>query len=279
MTSWIRVPFKKKVEEPNVRPYFFRTESAEFCSQFNQYFYAQAFAASQGRPLIVYDQANPISVNFAMIKETFEDASGTTFTDTMIPNATTLVQGDRARVAPYINGLTREALRSRAATALEFKTEVLYEIGQVRLQNNVPEDIDVGLHIKPLNLRNGESIQAYVEAVREVERRLKKDTLSIFIVAEDEVLQRFLAAAPQHWSISAIHPSTPAINGFSYRTFERQPARQKTVAYMEFLASLQTLQTAANVITSLSTDVGKFIFLTNQTMQYFRSMDVAAFAA
>jgi hypothetical protein len=213
-----------------------------------------------------------------MIKETFEDASGASFTDTMIPNATNLVQGDRTRVAPYINGLTREALRAKAVAALEFKTEILYEIGQVRLQNNVPEDIDVGLHIKPLIPRNGESIQVYVDAVREVERRLKKDTLNIFVAAEDDALQKFLAAAPQHWNISAIHPSTPAINGFSYRTFERQPARQKTVAYMEFLATLQSLQTSANVITSLSTEVGKFIFLTNQTMQFFRSMDAAAFA-
>ena len=54
MTSWIRVPPKKKTED-TVRPFLFKTSSVEFADEFNQYFYTSLYSQSVKRPLTVYD--------------------------------------------------------------------------------------------------------------------------------------------------------------------------------------------------------------------------------
>ena len=59
MTSWIRVAPKKMTDDA-VRPFLYKTGSAELADEFNQYFYATLYSQSVKRPLYVYDMANPI---------------------------------------------------------------------------------------------------------------------------------------------------------------------------------------------------------------------------
>jgi hypothetical protein len=282
MTSWIRVAPKKKVDEA-VRPFLFKTGAAEFCDEFNQYLYTTLYTQSVRRPLTIYDQVNPVSPNFAIIKETFCEVPGTSFVDSMIPNVTTLNAHDGNRVIPYVNSIPREDLQTSAASILEWSPSMLKEISAIRTQNNLPDLFDVGVHmVQPLNSRSRDNVavvSAYIDAVREVDTRLgNPSVLRVFVGAEQSILlQEFMQQAKPSWKIYTITQLN--VNGFSVVTFDRQQPRVRLQAYKEFIATLSCLQTSENLITSLSNETGKFLFMTNTTMTYFRSMEATAFVA
>jgi hypothetical protein len=284
MTSWLRVAPRKKVDDA-VRSFLFKTGPAEFCDDFNQYFYTTLYAKSVGRPLAVYDQVNPVAPSWAIIKETFCDVVGTSFTDAMTPNATTLNQHDGNRVIPYVNTITRDDIQMLATSILEWSVPMLKEISTLRTQNNIPDIIDVGVHlVRPANARardNTATISAYIDAVREVDTRLGNPAvLRVFVAAEQSaLLQEFIQQLKPSWKIYTIYQSNMNVNGFSVVSFDRQRVSVRTQAYHEFIASLSCLQTCESLITSLSSETGKFLYLTNTTMTFFRSMEATTFVA
>lgn len=274
MTSWIRVAPKKKQEE--VRSLFFKLEEGEFCSQFIQYLYSKLYADSLGRPLITYDRSNPISANFPLIQGTFQTSG--TFSDGMVPNVTMIGQRDMGKIFPYVNGLSRDELRLKAAELLQWNSATLLAINAVKAQNKVPDTCDVGVHIRAPESRERVPVSAYIAAITEVYSRLKKDTINVFVASENQlVLQDFLSKVPSKWRIHVIQSSNPSVSGFSHVSFQGQPQRIRQAIYNEFLASLACLQMSENLITTLSSDVGRFLFLTNEVMTHFRSMDVPIF--
>ena len=255
---------------------FFKLEEGEFCSQFIQYLYSKLYADSLGRPLITYDRSNPISANFPLIQGTFQ-ARGT-FSDAMVPNVTIIGQRDMGKIYPYINAITTDDLRSKASEFLQWNSATLASINTLKAQNKVPETCDVGVHIRAPEPRERVPISAYIGAITEVYTRLKKDTIDIFVASESQlVLQDFLSKVPSSWKIHVIQSSNPTVSGFSHLSFDRQPQRIRQATYNEYVASLACLQTCGNLITTLSSDVGRFLFLTNEAMTHFRSMDVPTF--
>jgi hypothetical protein len=284
MTSWIRTGLKKKVDD-TVRPFMFQVGSGEFCEQFNQYFYTNMYAKSTGRPLVVYDQVSPVGASFALIKETFQQVDDTTFMDSMAVNVTKLNQHDSTRVIPYVNSLKREDIQVDAASILEWSPSMISQISKLRTQYNIPDLINVGVHINVNStVRRVDPVAVvagYIQVVRDLNTRLNTpEVLSVFVVAEQiELLQEFMKGAQSNWKIYTIPPINMTINGFSANTFERQQQRIKLQAYNEFICVLSCLQTSENLITSLSSEVGKFLFMTNTTMVSFRSMDTPTFVA
>ena len=275
MTSWIRVAPKKTKE--SLRSLFFKLEEGEFCSQFNQYLYSNMYAESLGRPLITYDKSNPISANFPLIQGTFQ-TSGVTFSDGMVPNVTMILQRDMNKIFPYINALSTDLLRTKASEILQWNSTTLATVESLKRQNNIPEMCDIGIHIRSPESRNNLPMAAYIGAITEVYNRLKKSTIDIFVVSESQtLLQDFLSKVPSNWKIHMIQKSSMNVSGFSNITFDRQPQRIRLATYNEFLANLACLQAVSNLITSLSSDVGRFLFLTNQVMTHFRSMDIHTF--
>jgi len=283
MTSWIRAsPFQKKKVDEGVRPFFFKLDSREMCSQFNQYFYAKTYADSLKRPLIVYDKSNPVSVNFSLIHDTFSDVSGTTFTDGMVTNATLLPLNDMARIYPFIkelsSGPSQDELREKAATTLQWNRESLAAISALKEQNGIPTIVDIGIHIWSDDRRQRIDTSAYINSVKEITKILKKNDVTIFVASENSILlQDFMANCPKEWKVLTIRPATALITGFKSSSFERANQRLRTVAYNEFITNLACLQSANNLLTSLSSDVGRFLFMTNQRMNYFKSMDSSQF--
>jgi hypothetical protein len=281
MTSWIRVAPKKKTDDA-VRPFLYKTGPTEFCEEFNQYFYATLYSQSVGRPLAVYDQVNPVGPTFSLIKETFTTVPGMTFVDSMIPNATALNPHDGTRTIPYVNSLSREDLQMLATSILEWSVPMIKDISALRTQYNIPDIIDVGVHVtQPAGSRARDVasiISAYIDAVGQVDTRLGNPTLRVFVAAEQQaLLQEFMQQAKPSWKIYTIPLQN--VNGFSVVSFDRQRGAVRSQAYKEFIATLSCLQTSENLITSLSTETGKFLFMTNTTMTYFRSMEATTFVA
>lgn len=273
---------KKKTDDA-VRPFLYKTGPTEFCEEFNQYFYATLYAQSVGRPLSVYDQVNAIGPAFSLIKDTFTTVPSVTFVDSMIPNATTLSPHDGTRAIPYVNALSREDIQMLATSNLEWSIPMIKDISALRTQYNIPDIIDVGVHItQPAGSRARDVasiVSAYIDAVAQVQVRLENPaTLKVFVAAEQPaLLQEFMQQARPAWKIYTIPQQ--GINGFSVASFDRQRVSARTQAYNEFIASLSCLQTCDNLITSLSIETGKFLFMTNTTMAYFRSMEATTFVA
>jgi hypothetical protein len=283
MTSWIKVPPPKKKVDDAVRPFLFKLDNSDFCEQFNQYLYSVLYVNSVNRPLTVYDQVNPVGPSFALIKDTFANVPGVNFVDSMVPNASTLNQHDNTRVIPFINTIRQEDLQTAAVGILEWNESMLKDISVLRTQYNIPDMIDVGVYMtQPAGSRRDDTafvVNSYINTVTDVDNRLSNPpVLNVFIASNDSaLLQDFIIRAKSSWKIHMIPQLT--VSGFSVASFDRQQARVRLQAYKEFIAILSCLQTSENLITSFSNEVGKFLFMTNTTMTYFKSMESTKFVA
>jgi hypothetical protein len=280
MTSWLKVPLKKKDEGPvKLRPYFISLQEDEFCSHFNTLFYSQLYAKTNVRDLIVYDMSTVISPSFSLLQETFAPVKGVEYASEMKPSVNIIRPKDGQRYGPVISALSQPDLRSAARAVLTWNQKTLEKIQASLEENRLDGDYDVGVHIRsPVRFDRvrAPAIQTYVDAVQGVADKLKKNDLTVFVMVDDlSQFESFAKAAPKTWVLSAVRPRNSLVRGGRVGTMNRQNSGTKLAAYVEFLTELYCMQRSKNVICNLSNDTGRFLYLTAEA-DSLRSLDTPA---
>jgi hypothetical protein len=280
MTSWLKVPLKKKEEEPvKARPYFVSLQEDEFCSHFNTLFYTQLYAKANLRDLIIYDMSTVISPSFSLLQETFAPVLGVEYASEMKPSVNIIRPKDGPRYGPILSALSQEDLRSSARSVLTWNPKILERINAAMEENRLANEYDVGVHIRsPVRFDRvrAPTIQTYVDAIQGVADKLKKDDLTVFVMVDDLTqFESFFKAAPKTWIISTVRPRNSLVRGGRVGTMNRQNSVTKLAAYVEFLTELYCMQHSKNVICNLSNDTGRFLYLTGGA-DSLRSLDTPA---
>lgn len=273
MTSWIRGTLRSKPKEEVARPFFVSLGQEEFCAHFNTLFYSYAYAKSMSKELVIYDRSTGISPSYALLEETFASLPGLTYSSEMRAMVTVLRPKDGSKFFPFLSGFTTQTLRTEAHNTLIWKPAMVEKFRDVSLQNSLPENFDVGVHIrfqKRFDTVRVPTVQSYVDAVK---GGAIKDDLTVFVMAEEpSQIDEFKRLAPTTWIIHTVYPSSNLVRGSSIATFGRQSAANRTTAYVEYLTELYCMQNSSKLICNLSNDVGRFLFLTASATN-FRSMD------
>ena len=277
MTSWLKVPPKKKEDGPPVpRPFFISLQEDEFCSHFNTLFYAHLYAKTNRRGLVVYDMTTSLSASFPLLQETFAPVNGVDYATEMKPSATILRPKDGQRLGPVISALTQENLRLEARRTLTWNPAMLAKINSVLEENRLSEEYDVGVHIRaPVRFERARAptIQTYVDAIQGVADKLGKSDLSVFVMVDDlGQFEAFAKAVPKTWVLSTVRPRNSLVRGGRVGTMGRQNPATKMAAYVEFLTELYCMQRSSNVICNLSVDTDRFLYLTANAAS-LRSLD------
>jgi len=280
MTSWLKVPPKKKEDgPPKPRPYFISLQDDEFCSHFNTLFYAHLYAKTNQRDLVVYDMTTPISASFPLLQETFAPVNGIEYASEMRSSTTILRPRDGQRFGPVISALRQDDLRLSARRTLTWNPTMLTQINEVVEENRLAEEYDAGVHIRsPVRFDSvrAPAIQTYIDAVQGVADRLEKPDLSVFVMVDDlSQFEAFSKAAPKTWVISTVRPRNSQVRGSRVGTLGRQGIATKMRAYVEFVTELYCMQRSANIICYLSNDIGRFLYLTGSAAS-LRSLDTPA---
>lgn len=262
------------------RPLVFETNEQGLCANFNQFLYAYAYAAVQdgGKPLTVYDMQNCISPAFPLIKDTFADMSGVTFVDSMVPSAVSLKR-NLSRVMETVRGLPLETLRTIAQDLFKWNSKLTPIVKEIFDKANLPAAFDLGIHIRAgdkITTREMAtiSIDKYVAATKKYQADAGLDELHIFIMTDTIPLRAaFIKKADPTWSVHYLPTQLPQPDGHVQAAFNNSPRRLKTVAYNYFMAELMIMQSIPDILCTLTSNVGRFLYYTVEHNDGIMSLD------
>jgi hypothetical protein len=287
MTSWLHTGRKQKSEDaPKVRDYFLNLESGDFASYYVSLFNAHVFGNINGRSLNVYDKSNPISVSYSLLKEAFEPVSTVKYVSEMMTGVTILNGQNDPRYVGLLARLSKDELRETASKVLKWSPAVLEKVMETLIGRGLaapgePTNFDVGVHLRSRNRFDpirAPTAAMYVSAIEEVGRKLKRKDLSVFVVAPDVAdFIEFQRAAPTTWKLYQLEPAVGTIRGSNVNSFNRQNSAIKLNAYMEHVSELYCMQNCANIIGTLSSNIGRFLYLTATDPAAFRSLDTQTY--
>lgn len=280
MTSWIRARPLPRSEAPLERPLLFETNEQGLCANFNQFLYAYVYAALQEgeKPLTVYDMQNCISPSFPLIKNTFADMSGVIFVDSMLPSVIS-VKRNLPKVMETVRGLPLETLRATAQKIFHWNPQLTPIVKEIFDKAKLPAAFDLGIHIRAgdkITTREmaSISIDKYIAATKKYQADSALDELHIFIMTDTIPLRAaFIKKADPSWSIQYLATPLPQPEGHTQVAFNNSPRRLKTSAYNYFMAELIIMQSIPDILCTLSSNVGRFLYYTVEHNDGIMSLD------
>jgi hypothetical protein len=267
MTSWVRAqpPALKRVEQK--MGYFFETTDSSFCSNFLQYLYAYMYSRTEGRTLHVYDMMNSVGVTHPLIKNSFVDMSGVSFTDSMLPSVSSM-----SRILPRIlanaNTLPVETLRTAAQQIFRWNPSVHSPLEEIIKASRLPASFELGIYIPPDRVGvRALPIDEYVRAAKKVLTATTTTSPNIFIMSDSSsAIEQFKKKADASWRVFSLEQ-------LPLRTDGRNPVRARLAAYQQSMTDLLVMQSIPDIICTLSSDVGKFLYLTVEHANRVVSLD------
>lgn len=280
MTSWIRARPLPRAETPLERPILFETNDLGLCANFNQFLYAYAYTALQEgqKSLTVYDMQNCISPSFPLIKSTFADMSGVNFVDSMVPSAISLKRSF-PKVMETVRGLPLETLRATAQKIFTWSPQLTPIVKEIFDKAKLPGAFDLGIHIRAgdkITTREmaNISIDKYVAATKKYQTEAGLDELEIFLMTDAIPLRAaFMKKADPSWKIYSLPTPLPQPEGHVQAAFNNSPRRIKTTAYNYFMAELIIMQSIPDILCTLSSNVGRFLYYTVEHQDGIMSLD------
>lgn len=258
MTSWIKQAPAKKKEEDAIRPFLFETTDSGFCGQFNAYLHSVLFSISEDVPLVVNDSVNSVGIRYPLIQNTFVKIPSVSFTDANILTAINLKKR-QLPVMTFVQNMSNTRLRTMGQEVFKWNPAILQDTLDA-------SGFDVGVHIRTYQGtdRKNATIEQYVNAIQSYQKSSKKAKLQIFVMADSfQRLEEFRRKKDASWTIKTI--GNPAPGGHSQRDFNAMPSRARMAAYLEFVGELQLMQKMPQIFCSLSSNVGKFLFVSTET--------------
>jgi len=271
MTSWVRAqpPALKRVEQK--MGYFFETTDSSFCSNFLQYLYAYMYSRAEGRTLHVYDMMNSVGVTHPLIKNSFVDTSGVSFADSMLPSVSSM-----SRILPRIlanaNALPVESLRTAAQQIFRWNSSIYAPLQEIIKASRLPASFDLGVYIRGDRVgMRALPVDEYVRAAKKVLSATTTTSPSIFVMSDSSTaIEQFKKKAEANWKVYSLEPIPP-------RTDSRNPVRARLAAYHQSMTELLVMQSIPDIICTLSSDVGKFLYLTVEYANRVVSLDEPKF--
>jgi hypothetical protein len=272
MTSWVRynrpiVPQASREELDVV----FQTGTSGFCTQFNRYFYHVFYARRIGKALQFRDTPSCMGDTYPLIRSLFQDASGARIVETLPAGS----PRQDIKMFDVLSRTPRDTLRVAAREVLRWRPEVESQIQGVLKAMGIPDRFDVGLQIrtsatKPISVdRYLRALDAFV-ATAPAGRKVRVFVASDNATALKELQARTSGAPYEIYSIAGDH----GVNGHVQATFATKPFDDKFNDMMIFLTELYLLQRCPMLVCTLSSNVGKFLLLTAESVRNFRSLDL-----
>jgi len=275
MTSWLRVQRKTNTVERE-RAYTFDVTNTEgFCSQFNNYLYSYATAINNGRNLYVFDKTNAVSSSFSLLKSTFISPDEVKFSDTSMPLFPKLTSG---QTYPVTKNMPFATLKGHAKKLFEVKPEILAECNKLLNSYPLPENYDVGVHI-----RSGDKvtkreipIERYIAALKLFQKTSGLDEMSIFVMTDSySLFESLRLGADPSWTLYTIDSRDQT--GYNHDEFRQLTLRNRQASYIKFLSELLIMRNINTVICTLSSNVGKWLYVNVKDNATFKSLDITTY--
>ncbi len=247
----------------------FELEEGPLCSQFVSFLYAYVLSKSEKVPLYVNDVPNAISSSYPILKNTFVNDPAVRYVDTQVLSSVS-TKRRQAQIITLVNALQPDALRAFAYDLFEWDKSHLDKIQPILAGASFPSDFDVGVHIHTTSVKPV-PIEQDIQAIKKHQRASKKNGLNIFVMSDSQ--QRFdelRKKGDPTWKIYSLN-SPQDLNATS--------ARSRMNAYQHFMAELFLMRNIPHIVCALSSNEGRYLYLTMGRNSTIAGVDIAKFAA
>lgn len=276
MSSWNsplkQVKYKSLSKNPG---YFYQTTEAGFCSLFNTLFYDWLFCEKNKMVLYCLDKPNPLGLNYAFFQNILEEKNYLQYISAPNP---TLLHVPKKEKAFYLYSLTSKEIRKKAKEFFTWKPEIKNHLPKLPSK----ETPTIGIHIRAGDkITTGEmkkiNIDSYIDAVIKYGKDVPKN---IFIMSDTfqnieefkkKVLERGLC-----WHIT--HSPAGTLQEHVQADFNKQSFEVKQKAFLQFLAEIEIVKSCPVILCTMSSNVGRWLYMTADSIQNFHSLDVEKFS-
>jgi len=276
MSSWSSAsPARKRFGDDDL--IFIGTE-AGFCSQFNNYLYSVVLAKKEKKTLFLFDKISPISLSYPILQNTFIMPPEVKPLTIIPPNAESVQRTHSKKIRHLLSYSSEEELRNTARSIFRF-TPSMAEIVEKEIAKYSFPKFDVGVHI-----RSGDKITAGEMAAIPIERYIRelqnyksgKPVVNVFVMTDNPSLLDGLRT-DSGLQIYSLEHKSPCSGAHVQSEFNRSPRKTKEEAYIQFITELSILQKVPGVICTLSSNIGRFLYITREDVSKFKSLDVPVY--
>lgn len=273
MSSW-NSPLKQVKHKPLLIPgYFFQTTEAGFCSLFNTFFYDWLYCEKNKMILYCFDKPNPIGLNYPFFQNLLSDKNYIQYISRPNP---TLQPVPKKEKAFYLYSLSNEELRKKAKEFFTWKPELIQQLPKP------PITPTIGIHIRAGDkITTGEmkkiNIDSYIDAVNKVPKEVPRN---IFIMSDTfQNIEEFKKRVQERgYSWNVLHSPAGTLKEHIQADFNKQNFEVKHKAFLQFLAELEIIKRCTFIFCTMSSNIGRWLYLTADSIQNFHSLDVEKFS-
>jgi hypothetical protein len=282
MSSWnpSRHPARKQFDKDD---FIFMTTEAGFCSQFNNYLYSIILAKKFKKKLLLFDKVSPVSLSYNLIKNTFFLPPTVESIDVLPPNTKSTQLSYYKKIMNVMTHETEESIRREAQATFRLCPEMAERVNKEIIKYRFPA-FDLGIHI-----RSGDKITTkemlpipmtqYIAEITNYKAKINKHVLNVFVMTDNITLLNLLkSSVDASINIYSVEFKSPCINGHLQGEFNLHPRDVKEEAYIQILAELTIMQRIPALLCTLSSNIGRFLYITCITTANFKSLDIPRYA-
>lgn len=280
MTSWISSTRRKPGTVTREQAYTFETnDSSGFCTQFNQYLYAYLTAKSKSRNLYVFDKKNAVNSSLSLLQSTFEIPEEIKFSDMAMLQYQRLTM---EQTFPITRTIPIQTIKQMAKDLFNYNDETLLECDKFLKLYKLPKSFDVGVHIRAGDkLARREMtpipIESYVSALKAYQKLKDLKEMNVFVMTDTyKLFEQLKAKADSSWKLYTL--DTQEQKGYDHSEFKQLPPRQRKAAYIQFLTELQIMRQLDGIICTLTSNVGRWLYINMKEGAQFKSLDLPTYS-
>jgi hypothetical protein len=253
MSSWLKaksVPLVKKLSSATITTYHDTISSNDIPTLFMNLLGAYIYSQKMGELCTIFDETTIVNTTLKynpqmkFLKERPENGnplsvqSYRTFTDT----------------------LKFKDVQKYATQMFEYEATFNKSVLQVLEKASIKSMFDFGVHIIPD--ASGAIPSSYTDAIRAYQKRSKKTTLSVYVMADSySSVVEFQKMADPSWKIVSLSKTIP---------------KDAAAAYVQMMAEIQIMTVLPAVLLDFSQSVDRFIFLLQRNRtgyEYFKELN------
>jgi len=266
MSSWGTQAPRKRIGNDAI--VFVATE-AGFCSQFNTYLYHVILAKKEKQKMFLIDK-------YSALKDSFLQRSF------LLPSMVEPISAVPENVKSYakqilsiLSNMTPEQIRAEAANLFRLSPSLSQQISAERAKYDFPL-FNVGVHIRSGDkITTGEMgfipIEKYAAEIR------RHSPKSVFVMTDSpslhEALKMILEPSIQVYGLEFKSPCSTHDQG----VFNLAPKAAREEAYVQFMTELSIMQEIPRIVCTLSSNVGRYLYVTAKDVSGFKSLDVPVY--
>jgi len=277
MSSWSNptrgFPVKTKHTTLSIPQYFQPTQGG-ICSNFLQFFYSYLYCEKNVDLLYVYDKPNCISDTFSMFQGILNENSLIKYLKDIPKDAKridykTIVNNHSLSAMPF------SRMKKAAQGVFSFNSFAQEKIMSLIREKGIERTrFDVGVHIRSGDkITTGEmktiEISEYIQALRTIQNKIKKNELNIFVMTDNiSLYNELVSRGDPSWSVTTLEePSDYTMQGHDQGVFSHLPQEKRVSLFYQFLTELHIMQRIPNLVLTFSSNVGRFLYLTSYAIQ------------